>query len=101
MGYLKSKKGTLEDAVNKISKYATESDYQKMFKKELEKAGKGIGSMSDQEKKDFFNKIDKKYKGKNEETGNKTLTGSQKSKVDLKPKIDYNKYDVSNLDNKF
>ena len=60
MGYLKSKKGTLEDAVNKISKYATESDYQKMFKKELEKAGKGIGSMSDQEKKDFFNKIDKK-----------------------------------------
>jgi len=91
MGYLKSKKGTLEDAVNKISKYATESDYQKMFKKELEKTGKGIASMSDQEKKDFFNKIDKKYKGKNEETGNKALTGSPKSKVDLKPKVDYNK----------
>ena len=51
----------------------------------------GIGSMSDQEKKDFFNKIDKKYKGKNEETGNKALTGSPKSKVDLKPKVDYNK----------
>ena len=30
---------------------------QKMFKKELDKAGKGIASMSDQEKKNFFNKI--------------------------------------------
>ena len=34
MGYLKSKKGSLEDAVNKLSKFATESEYQKMFKKE-------------------------------------------------------------------
>jgi hypothetical protein len=38
-----------------------------MFKKELDKAGKGIGSMSPKEKKDFFNKIDTKYKAKNEE----------------------------------
>ena len=33
---------------------------------ELEKAGKGIGSMSPKEKKDFFNKIDSKYKAKDE-----------------------------------
>jgi hypothetical protein len=38
-----------------------------MFKKELEKAGRGIGAMSPKEKKDFFNKIDDKYKAKNEE----------------------------------
>ena len=37
-----------------------------MFKKELDKAGKGIGGMSPKEKKDFFNKIDSKYKAKNE-----------------------------------
>ena len=36
-----------------------------MFKKELDKAGKGIGSMS-AEKKAFFNKIDKKYSAKDE-----------------------------------
>ena len=39
-----------------------------MFKKELDKTGKGIASMSDQEKKNFFNKIDKMYKAKNEIT---------------------------------
>ena len=50
-----------------------ENEYQKVFKKELEKSGKSLGSMSDSEKKDFFNKIDKMYKGKNEE-----LTPAQK-----------------------
>ena len=29
--------------------------------------------MSDQEKKDFFNKIDKKYKGKNEDLNSKMM----------------------------
>ena len=37
-----------------------------MFKKELDKAGKGIGSMSPKEKKDFFNKIDSKTQSKDE-----------------------------------
>ena len=50
-----------------MQKNLNDNAYQKLFKKELEKAGKGIGSMSDQEKKDFFNNIDKKYKGKNED----------------------------------
>ena len=91
MSYLKHKPGSIEEIVAKQGSYKEDSGYQKMFKKELDKAGKGIGSMSPKEKKDFFNKIDKKYKGKSEETGNKALTGSPKSKVDLKPKVDYNK----------
>ena len=49
-----------------------ESEYQKFFKKALEKAGKSIPSMSDEEKKAFFNKIEKTWKGrgqKNERFG--------------------------------
>ena len=67
MGYLKHKPGSIEEIVAKQSSYREDSGYQKMFKKELDKAGKGIGAMSDQEKKDFFNKIDKKYKAKSED----------------------------------
>jgi len=67
MSYLKSKDGSIEASIKEMQKNLKDNAYQKLFKKELEKAGKGIGSMSDQEKKDFFNNIDKKYKGKNEE----------------------------------
>ena len=41
-----------------------ESEYQEFFKKALEKAGKSIPSMSDEEKKKFFNNIEKTWKGK-------------------------------------
>ena len=67
MSYLKSKDGSIEASIKEMQKNLKDNAYQQMFKKELEKAGKGIGAMSDQEKKDFFNKIDKKYKAKNEE----------------------------------
>src|SRR6056300_414952 len=67
MSYLESKSGSMSEVVKEMQKHIKDNAYQDMFKKELEKTGKGIGSMSDQEKKDFFNKIDKKYKGKNEE----------------------------------
>ena len=67
MSYLKSKDGSIEASIKEMQKNLKDNAYQQMFKKELEKAGKGIGAMSDQEKKDFFNKIDKKYKGKNED----------------------------------
>ena len=67
MSYLKSKDGSIEASIKEMQKNLKDNAYQDMFKKELEKAGKGIGAMSDQEKKDFFNKIDKKYKGKNED----------------------------------
>jgi len=66
MSYLKSKDGSIEASIKEMQKNLKDNAYQQMFKKELEKTGKGIGSMSDQEKKDFFNKIDKKYKAKKE-----------------------------------
>ncbi len=65
--YLNTKPGSVEEVVSNMSKnIRQDSAYQDMFKKELEKAGKGIGAMSPKEKKDFFNKIDAKYKAPNE-----------------------------------
>jgi Protein of unknwon function (DUF3008) len=43
-----------------------ESEYQAFFQKALEKAGKSIPSMSDSEKKAFFDKIDAAWNGKGE-----------------------------------
>ena len=43
-----------------------ENEYQEFFKKALEKTGKSIPDMSDEEKKDFFNKIDSAWKGRGE-----------------------------------
>jgi len=54
---------------------AEESEYQTFFKKALEKAGKSIPSMSDEEKKEFFNKIDAAWNAKGEK--NEELTGNQ------------------------
>jgi len=67
MSYFNTKAGSVEEAVKGLSKDLNDSAYQDMFKKELEKTGKGIGSMSPKEKKDFFNMIDKKYSAKTEE----------------------------------
>ena len=107
MGYLKHKSGSIEEIIaNQNSKFKEDSGYQKMFKKELDKAGKGIGSMSPAEKKSFFNKIDKKYTAKDEgiETmvPNKkedpkdkkrttTMTGEKATKVEMEPKVEYDK----------
>ena len=107
MGYLKHKPGSIEEIVANQGSYKEDSGYQKMFKKELEKAGKGIGSMTPAEKKAFFNKIDSKYKGKNEgmETmvPNKkddpkdmkrkqtTMTNQKATKVEMEPKVEYDK----------
>ena len=67
--YLNTKPGSVEEVVANMNKSLRQDGaYQDMFKKELDKAGKGIGSMSPKEKKDFFNKIDSKYKAKNEIT---------------------------------
>jgi len=68
MSYLKHKPGSIEEMMANQAKKLNDSAYQDMFKKELEKAGKGIGSMTPAEKKAFFNKIDDKYKAKNEDT---------------------------------
>ena len=53
-----------------------EADYQAFFKKALEKAGKGINDMNDEEKKAFFNKIDTAWNGRGEKT--EALVGGQK-----------------------
>ena len=75
-------------------------------KKELDKAGKGIGSMSPAEKKAFFNKIDKKYTAKDEglETmlpvkkddpkdikRKQTMTGEKATKINMEPETKYEK----------
>ena len=88
MSYLKHKPGSIEEIVAKETTKLNDNAYQDMFKKELDKAGKGIGSMSPKEKKDFFNKIDDKYKAKNEAV-NEGITSpsgqiSQKNKDLLK-----------------
>src|SRR6056300_1121249 len=88
MKYLNTKPGSIEEVAANMSKYAAESEYQQMFKKELEKTGKGIGSMTPAEKKAFFNKIDSKYTAKNEKVDNPYAVGmavAKKMKNDKPP----------------
>jgi hypothetical protein len=59
---------------------AEESEYQAFFQKALEKSGKSIPAMSDDEKKAFFNKIDSAWNGRGEK--NEALVGGQK-KLDV------------------
>ena len=83
--YLNTKPGSVEEAVANMNKALRQDGaYQDMFKKELDKAGKGIGSMSPKEKKDFFNKIDSKYKAKNEDLNSKDASVVNKVKDMLK-----------------
>jgi hypothetical protein len=49
-----------------ITKLREDTEYQDFFKRALDKAGKSIPSMSDDEKKAFFNKIDAAWNGKKE-----------------------------------
>ena len=58
MTYLKQKPGSIEDVISKQQSQYQESSYQDKFKKELDKAGRGIGSMTPKEKTAFFNKVD-------------------------------------------
>ena len=78
MSYLKHKPGSIEEMMANQAKKLNDNAYQDMFKKELEKAGKGIGAMSDMEKKDFFNKLDKMYKGKGEAKVDELTKGQEK-----------------------
>ncbi len=43
-----------------------EQDYQQLFKHMLDKSGKSIADMSDDDKKKFFNAVDTAYKAKSE-----------------------------------
>ena len=95
MTYLKHKPGSVEEIVSKLR--PEDSDYQAKFKKELDKAGKGIGAMSPKEKKDFFNKIDKMHKAKSEMTDaqKKLPPALQKAIKDKEQKEELNKDDES------
>ena len=65
MGKQKSlKREALKSIVKEVMQ--EEAEYQKFFQKVLDKAGKSIPSMSDDEKKAFFNKVDAAWKGKQE-----------------------------------
>ena len=100
MKYLKSKPGSIEEIVaNQTSKFREDSGYQAMFKKELEKAGKGIGAMSPAEKKAFFNKIDSKYSAKSEAKVDE-LTSAQKKLPPALQKAIKAKEKNEDLDNK-
>jgi hypothetical protein len=54
----------LRELVREVMK--EEQDYQDLFKTMLDKTGKSIPDMSDEEKKAFFNKVDAVYKAKSE-----------------------------------
>ncbi len=71
-----------------------EAEYQQFFKKALEKAGKGINDMSDDEKKEFFNKVDTAWNGKGEK--NEELTGGQ-HKLDVDKDGDIEGDDLADL----
>ena len=107
MSYLKHKPGSIEELMANEASKLNDNAYQQMFKKELDKAGKGIGSMSPAEKKSFFSKIDKKYTAKDEgletmvpnkkddkesqkdKARTSTMTGEKPTKIDTKPEVNY------------
>ena len=71
-----------------------EADYQEFFKKALEKAGKSIPQMSDEEKKAFFDKIDSAWNNKGEK--NEDLKGNQ-TKLDVDKDGDIEADDLADL----
>jgi uncharacterized membrane-anchored protein YhcB (DUF1043 family) len=68
----------LKELVRQVVK--EENDYQQLFKHMLDKCGKSITDMSDDEKKKFFNAVDTAYKAKSEgklRGYNENLPGNQ------------------------
>jgi hypothetical protein len=81
--YLEIKPGSIAEVAKKLRE-----DYDAYFKKELEKEGKSLASMTDAEKKAFFNRVDKGYNAKDEATSqdvspNLANKPSEKSKTTL------------------
>ena len=81
--YLEIKSGSISEVAKKLRE-----DYDAYFKKELEKEGKPIASMTDAEKKAFFNRVDKGYNAKDEATSQDVSPSlankpSEKSKTTL------------------
>ena len=61
---MKITKERLKELVKEVM--TEETEYQAFFQKALEKTGKSIPSMSDEEKKAFFDKVDAAWAGKGE-----------------------------------
>jgi hypothetical protein len=81
--YLEIKPGSITEVTKKLRE-----DYDAYFKKELEKEGKSLASMTDAEKKAFFNRVDKGYNAKDEATSQDVSPSlankpSEKSKTTL------------------
>ena len=79
-----------------------ESEYQAFFQKALDKAGKDINAMSDEEKKAFFNKIDSAWNGKGEKNeGNAfgAAVSNAKKEGDDEFEVDGEKYKVESVSN--
>ena len=74
-------KNELKELIKQV--VAEETEYQQMFKTMLDRSGKDINSMSDEEKKKFFNAVDKAYKAKSEGK----LVDSKKKKNKLNEEI--------------
>jgi hypothetical protein len=90
----------LKELVKQVVK--EEQDYQQLFKHMLDKTGKDINSMSDDEKKKFFNAVDTAYKAKSEgrlRGYNENLPGNQE-KLDTDKDGEIEASDLAALRNK-
>ena len=72
---------TKEQFKNIVKEVMTEeTEYQAFFSKALEKSGKSIPDMSDEEKKAFFDKIDSAWNGKGEKSENVSVNEAEEIK---------------------
>ena len=78
--YLEIKPGSISEVAKKLKE-----DYQDFFKKELEKTGKSLASMTDAEKKAFFNRVDKEFNAKNEATNGQKKPEDSNTTMVVKP----------------
>lgn len=90
----------LKELIKQVVK--EEQDYKELFKTMLDKSGKDIKSMSDDDKKTFFNAVDKAYKAKSEgklRGYNEDLSAAQK-KIDVDGDGEIEGSDLAKLRNK-
>jgi uncharacterized protein (UPF0128 family) len=91
-------KSRLKELVKEVM--VEENEYQAFFQKALDKAGKDINAMSDEEKKAFFNKIDSAWNGKGEKNeGNAFGAAVSKAKQegDAEFEVDGEEYKVESI----
>ena len=91
----------LKELVRQVVK--EENDYQQLFKHMLDKSGKSIADMSDEDKKKFFNAVDTAYKAKSEGrlTGyNEAELTAGKKKIDVDVDGEIEGSDLATLRNK-